>query len=327
MNCFRFLSMRYLFLSFGLLFLFFSCADNDSHDVDISNIKVSVKLDRFDQAFFNATPENIASIRKTYPYLFPGNEPDSVWLRRKNDSLSQALYKESQKVFGNFSEQKKDLEKLFRYVTYYYPSFKAPKIITLISNLDMENQVIYADSLLLISLDTYLGEKSVFYSHYPTYLTKHYNKNALPIQVGAAIAQETLPKVSYRTFIDRMINEGKQFYALHNFLPDAPDSLLFAYSQKQQQWAQENEENIWKYFIEKDYLYNTDKELKARFLDPAPFSKFYLVTDNESPGRIGSWIGYQIVQSYMKYNAISLPQLMATTPTEIFKKSKYKPNR
>jgi hypothetical protein len=30
------------------------------------------------------------------------------------------------------------------------------------------------------------------------------------------------------------------------------------------------------------------------------FSKFYLEIDNESPGQVGGWIGWQIVRSYMK---------------------------
>jgi hypothetical protein len=35
-------------------------------------------------------------------------------------------------------------------------------------------------------------------------------------------------------------------------------------------------------------------------MTPAPFSKFYLEIDNDSPGRIGAWIGWQMVRSYMK---------------------------
>ena len=37
------------------------------------------------------------------------------------------------------------------------------------------------------------------------------------------------------------------------------------------------------------------------FFDASPFSKFYLEIDNQSPGRIGRWIGWQIVRSYMNY--------------------------
>ncbi len=327
MNCFSDTIMRYFVFGLFFFLFFFSCTQKNQEKVDLSGITAPITIKRFDQEFYNATPKNLTSIRNKYPYLFPGNEADSVWLRRKNDSLSQVLYKASQKAFGDFKEQGKDIEKLCKYVTYYYPNFTPPKVVTLISNLDLDHQIIYADSLLLISLDTYLGSNSIFYANYPDYLKRNYDKRVLPVHIASAIAKEVLPKIPYRTFIDRIINEGKRVYAMHQFIPDVSDKDLFIYTSEQYKWLSENEENIWKYFIEKEYLYSTDKELKARFLDPAPFSKFYLVTDTKSPGQVGSWIGYQIVESYMQYNDVSLPQLMATAPTQIFKKSKYKPKR
>ena len=74
-------------------------------------------------------------------------------------------------------------------------------------------------------------------------------------------------------------------------------------------------------------LYSTDLSLNQRFLDVAPFSKFYLGEDNKSPGRIGVYIGWQIVRSYMRNNDVSLRELMKTKEDIIFQKSKYKPKR
>ena len=33
---------------------------------------------------------------------------------------------------------------------------------------------------------------------------------------------------------------------------------------------------------------------------------------NDSPGRIGGWLGWQIVRSYMKNNNVTLPELLKT---------------
>ena len=74
-------------------------------------------------------------------------------------------------------------------------------------------------------------------------------------------------------------------------------------------------------------LYSTDSKLDKRFIDIAPFSKFYLDQDNKSPGQIGGWIGWQIVRSYMQNNDVSLRKLLQTDAEIIFKKSKYKPKR
>jgi hypothetical protein len=46
-----------------------------------------------------------------------------------------------------------------------------------------------------------------------------------------------------------------------------------------------------------------------RFIGPAPFTSVYT---NASPGRTGSWLGWQIVKKYMKKNSgVSLQMLMS----------------
>ncbi len=84
---------------------------------------------------------------------------------------------------------------------------------------------------------------------------------------------------------------------------------------------------IWRFFVENELLYNTDPSLSGRFMNPAPFSKFYLELDSESPGRIGQYIGWQIVRAYMKNNDVSLSKMLITDPAEIYKNSKFKPRK
>ncbi|MNT45968.1 hypothetical protein D3C72_1825850 [compost metagenome] len=100
------------------------------------------------------------------------------------------------------------------------------------------------------------------------------------------------------------------------------------YTPEQIKWCGENEAYMWRYFIENEMLYNEDPKLRARFIAPAPFSKFFLEIDNDSPGRVGAWIGWQMVRSYMKNNSdVSLAELFKLEPKEIFEKSKYKPKK
>ena len=65
-------------------------------------------------------------------------------------------------------------------------------------------------------------------------------------------------------------------------LPHEPATVKIAYSEEELNWVKENELYIWQYFIEEQLLYKTDPKLVQRFLEPAPFSKFYLQLDNES---------------------------------------------
>ncbi len=124
-----------------------------------------------------------------------------------------------------------------------------------------------------------------------------------------------------------MIHEGKKLYLLDLYLPLKSDAVRIGYTKQKYNWAITNEEQVWKYFIENNLLYSTDTKLNKRFLEDAPFSKFYLSEDKNSPGRIGQRIGLQIVRSFMDNNDVSLSDLLIKDGEEIFKNSKYKPRK
>jgi uncharacterized protein YjaZ len=99
------------------------------------------------------------------------------------------------------------------------------------------------------------------------------------------------------------------------------------YTKAQNEWCQANENQMWTYFIDKKMLYETDQKLLLRFIEPAPFSKFYLDIDAESPGKVGAWIGWQIVRAYTENNKTNPKELLKTDALTIFNNSKYKPKK
>jgi uncharacterized protein YjaZ len=136
-----------------------------------------------------------------------------------------------------------------------------------------------------------------------------------------------MPPPENRTFLAQMLYEGKKMYLQDLLLPDQKDAIKMAYTEEELEWVKENEVYIWQYFIEKQVLYQTDPEWVERFLEPAPFSKFYLQLDNESPGRIGRWIGWQIVRKYREQHETTIEDLIKLPAQQLFNQSKYKPKR
>jgi uncharacterized protein YjaZ len=124
-----------------------------------------------------------------------------------------------------------------------------------------------------------------------------------------------------------MIYYGKQLYLKDMVLQNYTDAEKIGYLPEQVIWCQENESYMWRYFIDKQLLYSSDTKLQNRFINLAPFSKFYLEIDNESPGRVGTWIGWKIVRSFMLNNKVSLQQMLKMDEKELFDKSKYKPKK
>lgn len=319
---------KYKYIVFLLVFtLVINCAKDDKLDVDVSNIKVNTIIKRFDQEFYTSKTSDLSKLKNNYPYLFPSHNPDSVWVHKMKDKDEQELYAETQKLYNNFNDEKEQLTNLFKHVKYYYPNFNPPKVITVLTNVDYESKVIYADSLLLISLDMYLGKDNNIYEDFPDYIKNDFTKDHLIVDVAKAITKVQIPLSSDRTFISRMIQKGKEMYLLDAYLPNLSDAQKIGYTQDQLDWAKYNDEDVWKYFVQNKLLFSSDPELTRRFIVKAPFSKFYQANDNESPGSIGVWFGWQIVRAYMQHNTTTLQEMLRTKNEEIFKKSKYKPTK
>jgi gliding motility-associated lipoprotein GldB len=304
-----------------------SCEKKDKLFVDVSDIDAEVNFIRFDQAFYTTPPEKLDDLKNEYPYLFPVQTPDSVWVQKMQDKDEQELYTETQKIYPNLNTEKEQLTSLFKHVKYYYNNFKEPTVITILSNVDYQSNVVYADSLLFISLDVFLGNESVIYQDFPTYIKSKFTKDHIGVAVAEALAWREIPRTKSRTFVSRIIQEGKLLYMIDAFLPAVNDATKMGYTQEQLDWADFNDVDVWKYFIQNEHLFSTDQELSRRFIENAPFSKFYQANDNESPGRIGSWFGWQIVKAYMQHNDVSLQDMLQTDNETIFKESKYKPTK
>ena len=323
-----FFSFRQPFIVFLILFLFFlSCQNENSKKDKIEALPISLKFDRFDLKFYDQSPEVIPQLKKEYPFLFPKQFSDSVWIDRQNDSLQLLLQDAVAKVFSEIQPLEKKVSSLFKLIKYYFPRTKIPQIITLTNNVDYQIKTVYSDSLLLLSLDTFLGEDHPLYEGIPNYIRKELDQKYIPSQIVEKFSSYIMPPPENRTFLAQMLYEGKKMYLQDLLLPDQEDAIKMAYTEEELEWVKENEVYIWQYFIEKQVLYQTDPEWVERFLEPAPFSKFYLQLDNESPGRIGRWIGWQIVRKYREQHETTIEDLIKLPAQQLFNQSKYKPKR
>ena len=310
-----------------LLFTMISCSTKQENLIDVSNINIDFSIDRFDVDFYTTTENTLNQTKEKYPFFFSTNEPDSVWVNKINNKDEKELFSETQKIYNDISFLYDELAQLFKHIKYYNPKFKSPKVITLLSNIDYQNRIVYTKDYLLISLDVYLGSAHKFYADYPNYIKQNFNKNHLIVDVANAIIVNEVKSSKNRTFVGKMVKEGLKLYLLDLFTPKANDANKIGFTKEKYTWAEDNEEQVWKYFIENKLLFSTDTKLNKRFIDLAPFSKFYRAEDNLSPGSIGAWIGWQIVRSYMKHNDVSLQKLLESSTEEIYKNSKYKPKR
>jgi gliding motility-associated lipoprotein GldB len=304
------------------------CDNRSVVEDDILKIPVAVSVIRFDKAFASATVEELPSLKETFPMFFSTRIPDSVWVQRLQDPLQQEMAVEILKIFPDETLLAEKLGPLFQHIKYYFPRFKVPTTVTLINDVDYKNRVLVAsDTLLILSLDNYLGADHRYYSDTKKYIVKNLKADQLESDIAKAYAQLYVPPPSKNTFLEHIIYFGKQLYLQDVWLPNVSDASKIGYTELEWQWVQDNELDMWRYFVEKELLFSTDPGLTPRFISNAPFSKFYLELDNESPGMAGRYLGWQIVRSFVENNTITPQQLLVFDAEALFKKSNYKPKK
>lgn len=338
----------------NLVWILVSC-HNSSNKPDVSDIKLNVKIERFDQDFFSIDTNNITAsltkVNKDYPsFLRLYSEfltPINFMVQQQGKSYEEAvriylrtikpLYDDVQKKYSNLQGVQNDLQKSFKYVKHYFPDYKLPAVFASVENLNPEEpQEIYGTALyhdtLIISLQMFMGKDFAAYdpTQYPDYLRRRFEAPFMVPNCIRAIANDLHPDTSEtNTLIETMIEKGKQWYLMKRFLPDSPDSLITGYSSNQMQFVEKNEGNIWTEFL-KDTPdpYTVDQDRFKNYIGEAPFTQDmpHDLEGNGTPGNIGQWMGWRIVEKFAAANSnLSLQQILNTPARKIFQEAKYKP--
>lgn len=335
------------------LILFVSC-NNSTDRPDISDIKLNIGIERFDKDFFSIDTNNIAAslnkVSKDYPDFFKLYSeflsPINFIVQQQGTSYEEAvkiyyrnirpLYDDVQKKYNNLDEVQSGLQKSLKYVKHYFPSYKIPVIVSSVESLNPENPTeIYGATLyhdtLIISLQMFLGKDYEAYdpSQYPDYLRRRFDAPFIVPNCIRTIVNGIYPDTTeINSLIETMIEKGKQWFLMKQFLPDAPDSLITGYSKNQTEFIAKNEGNIWSEFLKNTDPYTVDQERFKNYIGEAPFTQDmpHDLEGNGTPGNIGQWIGWRIVEKFAAENSkMDVQEVLNTPAKKIFQEARYKP--
>lgn len=318
----------FLFLAFAKAFI--ACKETSKIDAEVEKVVVEAPLRAFHEDFANSSPENLRFLKSEYPDFFPESIPDSVWIARLSgqDTIQNILEDAVRAQKFDLKKIETQAQDVMRRVKYHFPEFKETPIYTIISEVDRKNRIIVGPNALIISIDTYLGKDHELYQGISAYQREHLNAGQIPADIAMAYAKLFVEPTMDRTFLGSMIYYGKIHYLQTLFAPQAAGAEIFEYKPSKYDYMVANEVEVWRYFVDSDLLYSTDNRLLQRFIMPAPFSKFYLEVDQETPGGAARYIGYRIVESYMQFHEeTTLDQLLSLEADVLFNKSKYKPQQ
>ncbi len=327
---------------FLALIIFFLASCQESKE------KKYVSIHRFEQALFSANKSKdvdkyLLSIEKQYEPMFATSLEDTNYLNVVKEFIKD---KEMNNAYNLVKIQYPDLKNLEEELSNALHEIKQIKQDTIDSEIytlivgpaeysqAFQNRILVYPEFSAISIDLYSIEKlsnHPYYKTIPQYLHTSLGKeNIAPHYVNTYLKEITFRNIPLQsqnpeaTLLDCILEEGKYIYATEAVLEEKPLNYILEYTKEQLEWVEQNEANIWAYMIENQLLYNKDRTKYFHLIAPGPSTKNIA----NSPARIGNYIGYKIVQSYMKENSISIDSLFNTLDSKlILQQSKYKPRK
>lgn len=299
-----------------------------------------VEIVRFDSALLsNGTQPDIARLYADYPVFMPIFTEDILGIAADDTAyLAEALpqfladtlygFRETnareQALFADIQDIQRELDGAFTRLCYLYPDIDIPTICLFVSGFNAS--IYFADDLIAVGADMYLGSDYEYYNRVVyDYQKQTMRKECIPADVVSAYLFRLLPYTGTKSrLLDQMLYRGKVLYLLSQLFPQLPDYEVMGYTEAQWQWCEKHERAIWHLMMDKRDLFKTEALLLTSYLNDGPFT---LEVSQDSPGRLGTWMGWRIAESYMEHNPeVTLQQLMAEGDAQkILEQSFYKP--
>lgn len=326
-----------------ILLGFFNCSTTVSKENqtttegDSDNISIA----RFDKDFYsylkNPSIDNEKLLKNKYPALLSAVGMTTIGFSIAGDSANffptlntyfghtalLDIYNEASfHVFNDVTLYEDQLSKANELIKEYMPNRKLSPLAMHVSG--FKENVLVLNGMISISADKYLGADNAAYANYfndyqrlqmsPQYVVRDYLKAWLMTTIR--------PEGEYDNLLSEMVYEGKVLYILALLLPQSEDTDLIGYTSDQLAWCQTNEKNVWQTVMKQNHLYTTDYATLSKYIDAAPYTAFYA---QQSPGQLGRWIGWKVVNQYIKKKNPTIDDLIALDAQTILKESKYNP--
>jgi hypothetical protein len=336
--------MRIVFITVITLLFLASC--NNDNIPDVSNIKVDITTQQFEESLFKADTGNgigkLNKLQANYPSFgenffarvlnIDPKWPEDTAANYLNGFLTayKPVYDSSKQVFTDFTPYQNKITEGLKFVKYYFPTYKIPnKIITYIGPLDGYGDIL-SDDAIIVGLQHHLGKNFSLYKSelvqqvYPSYITDRFEPDYIVVNAMKNIVLDIFPeKLEDKTLVQQMIEKGKRLYILQKILPKTKPEYLLGYTTQQLKDCYAHENAIWDLFVQNNFLQTIDNNIIKNYIGESPKTQ---ELGDASPGNIGSFAGWQIVKKYMSKNsATTLQQLMQLDNEIVFAEAKYKP--
>lgn len=329
-----------LFYVLILMILSVSCSESDGYKkkLDVPYQKVEpqkVEIVEFNKVLFGLDTTNFEeayrAILPQYPEILyddPNEEMIEAMRDFVTDTFMMKINKLVNETFPNKALIEDDIKSVYQHFKYYYPNADIPKTFTSVSGVYYNRPISIGEESVMIGLDFFLSNKDLVYDDigFPRYLSRRCQPFFLTRNLAEEFYYTTFGnRKNQPTVLAEMIEQGKMYYFIEALDPSLPDSVILGYTSQQMQWADVNEGEVWALVVGDNMLYSNVLDNKRMLFNDGPFTASF---GNDSPPRMGDYLGLEIVRSFMYNNDVKLQDLMEMTDyQDILQRSKYKPRK
>lgn len=308
-----------------------SCQSNPL-DIDISESDTTLELLSFEEELQRATinePLNPDELSKMYG-TFPQDFVESILQIGPVDSLQtwsvvSAFATDSQTVAGlnaiaevhhpKRNEYRRVLQDALRRYNHHFPTEKIPRVITMHSGFNF-SVFPYNKEHIAIGLDYFLGTdhpvtQQLDPNMFPQYMKDKMKPDYVPYSaIRGWLLIKNQEHYDNKNLLSTLIYWGKIMYLMDACFPNDDDALKMDYTNQDIAWCEANERSIWIELSQSETIYQTKRFEIEKWTAEGPFTAAADVPQ-DSPSRLGIWMGWQIVRDYMKQNPeVTLDQLL-----------------
>ncbi len=291
----------------------------------------AVTIERFDRELMGVSSQeelkNLLAGRPGIADLLLGAAPeDTAFLgdvfHMVQHEDARKLYEQTEETFGDLAALEESFGRAFDEITKLYPDFVPPRMVAGFSGL--RNDIVVTDSLVIISLESFIGPQALYRPDQPDYILPRYTP-AYVVPNVIRFLSNRFNKMDFTrdSFTEDMIFFGKSLEFSRAVLPHVEDSLIIGYTNREMQNAYEYQEVIWAHIIDRELLNSENPAVNAKYFGERPYVG---EISGDCPGRVGQWMGWRIVELYRMHNpGVSLPELMENNDAgAILRGSKYR---
>lgn len=242
----------------------------------------------------------------------------------KADTLFSNVNADVLSQFADVSDIEAELSASYAYIRHYFPKVFLPRVYFFVSGFN--RSVVITPKFIAIGADMFLGSDYFRYSDISyKYMTYNMRRESVAVDVISALLFSSFPSdVTNDRLLDNMLYRGKILYVLSAVMPNRKPHDIMGYSKFEWEWSRKFESQIWNTILDQNDLYSSDLMLIRKYLNDAPFTT---PVSQDSPGRLGAWVGWQIVNAWMEKNeSISLLDLInENNYQKILNESGYQP--